>query len=149
MRPLESGDDWHQLLNLRLAVNAGQTDYLPFAQRKVQQAWAMQQAGAGAYWGAFVGRALRAALGIYQAGTHRDERLARYQSVETHPDWRSQGLAGNLVVAAGDWARRDLGADRLVIVADTEYHAQALYQRLGFGVAEPEWALERPPSPAD
>lgn len=163
LRPLRSGDDWHQALNLRLALNAAEPeplpDYLPFVEGKLRLLRWAQERGEGAMWGAFVGGQLRSSLGIYRAGrphqpdNHQEGEqgqaaLARYQNVETHPDWRSQGLAGGLVHAAGEWARASLGAQTLVIVADPEYHAQALYQSLGFGVRESCWGLERPPAPA-
>ncbi|MHA0044500.1 GNAT family N-acetyltransferase [Deinococcus sp. PEB2-67] len=68
------------------------------------------------------------------------------QSVETHPDARSRGLAGTLVHHAGEWAREHLGARTLVIVADPEYHAQRLYQSVGFTPTEVQIALERRPA---
>ncbi|WP_261663475.1 GNAT family N-acetyltransferase [Deinococcus sp. Marseille-Q6407] len=149
LRPLHLADDWHQALNLRLAVNAAEEapipDYLPFARSRLRLLREAQERGAGAVWGAFVNGQLRAALGIYRAGEYEGGAAARYQSVETHPDWRSQGLAGGLVHAAGEWARQQLGAQTLVIVADPEYHAQALYQSLGFSVREDAWGLVRPP----
>lgn len=151
LRPLHSGDDWHQALNLRLALNAAGGEplpgHLPFVRDRLRQLRQAQERGEGAAWGAFVGRQLRASLGIYRAGQWNGEVLARYQDVETHPDWRSRGLAGGLVHAAGEWAQRELGAQTLVIVADPEHHAQALYQRLGFSVREEAWGLVRPPGP--
>lgn len=152
LRPLHSGDDWHQALNLQLALNAAgearTANHLPFVTHGLGLLRRAQQRGAGALWGAFVGRQLRASLGIYRAGEHGGKPLARYQNVGTHPDWRSRGLAGGLVHAAGEWARRELGAHTLVIVADPDHHAQALYERLGFSVHQDCWGLERPPDPA-
>ncbi|GHG03495.1 N-acetyltransferase [Deinococcus piscis] len=151
LRPLRSGDDWHQALNLGLALNAANPEplpgYLPFLEGRLRLLRWAQERGEGAMWGAFVGGQLRSSLGIYQGGHQGQVALARYQRVETHPEWRSQGLAGGLVHAAGEWARAALGAHILVIVADPEYHAQALYQGLGFSVRESCWGLQRPPAP--
>ena len=81
-------------------------------------------------------------LGIFGAG----EGVARYQSVETHPDARSRGLAGTLVHTAGEWAREHLGTRTLVIVADPDYHAQRLYESVGFTGTETQLAFQKRPA---
>ena len=103
---------------------------------------AAQAAGHGAVLGAFDDRGdMLSGLGIFGAG----DGVARYQSVETHPDARSRGLAGTLVHRAGEWARGQLGTRTLVIVADPDYHAQRLYESVGFTPTEVQIALERRP----
>lgn len=148
-RPLTGDADWHAALTLRLAVNAASPEpleaagYQTFAARKLADYRAAQDAGAGAMWGAFddSGQML-SGLGIFDAG----QGVARYQSVETHPDARSRGLAGTLVHTAGEWARQTLGTHTLVIVADPDYHAQHLYERVGFRPTEVQLGFERRPA---
>lgn len=150
LRPLVSDADWRGALDLRLAVNAADPDGLEeaghraFAAARLAGLRSAQEAGDGMYLGAFADGQMLAGLGVYRAGGD----LARYQNVETHPAWRSRGLAGHLVHLAGEWAREHLAAQTLVIVADPGYHAQRLYERLGFRPAEVQSGLERPPGDA-
>ncbi|GHF34554.1 GNAT superfamily N-acetyltransferase [Deinococcus metalli] len=147
-RPLLSDADWAGALTLRMAVNAADPDgheesgYAEFSRRKLASYRRAQEAGHGAYFGAFDDGAVLSGLGIFDAG----EGVARYQSVETHPDARSRGLAGTLVHTAGGWAREHLGARTLVIVADPEYHAQALYERVGFTPTEVQLGFQKRPA---
>jgi GNAT superfamily N-acetyltransferase len=149
MRRLEGPADWQAALDLRLAVNAADPEplepagYRVFAARKLAACRAAQDAGTGAFWGAFGadGRML-SGLGVFGAGRG----VARYQSVETHPEARSRGLAGTLVHTAGEWARGALGIQTLVIVADPAYHAQALYERVGFRPSEVQLGFQRRPA---
>jgi GNAT superfamily N-acetyltransferase len=71
--------------------------------------------------------------------------VARYQQVQTRPEARSRGLAGTLVHVTAEWAAAALGTTTLVIVADPEYHARGLYERLGFVATQRQIGLERRP----
>ncbi|GMA14397.1 GNAT family N-acetyltransferase [Deinococcus metallilatus] len=147
LRPLQTAADWDAALALRLAVNAAgpegleEEGYRTFAGGRLAGLRAAQEAGHGAYLGAFADGRMLAGLGVYGVGGG----VTRYQNVETHPQWRSRGLAGNLVYFAGEWARANLAARTLVIVADPHDHAQRLYERVGFRPTEVQKGLERPP----
>ncbi len=56
----------------------------------------------------------------------------RFQAVDTAEAHRRRGIASRLVVEVGREAFTELGATRLVIVAEEGYHATALYESLGF-----------------
>lgn len=56
----------------------------------------------------------------------------RYQAVDTLERFRRRGIASRLVHDAGRAALDRFGAERLVIVADADYHALPLYESLGF-----------------
>lgn len=149
-RPLHTDADWASALNLRLAVNAAdpdgheETGYREFSTLKLASYRQAHAAGHGAYLGAFDDRGVMlSGLGIFDAG----EGIARYQSVETHPDARSRGLAGTLVHTAAQWAHEHLGTRTLVIVADPAYHAQALYESVGFKPTETQLAIQKRPEP--
>ena len=72
-----------------------------------------------------------------------EEGVARYQSVETHPAHRRQGLAAAVVHAAGQHGLDRLGVRTLVIVADTDGEAIGLYRRLGFADVEQQLMMEK------
>ena len=136
VRPLAGDDDWRQSLELHLTCwhdgppDAGLHDFA-VAQQSVRRA--LTEAGQGAWFGAFVNDRLRSQLGIVNAGPSMDgEQLARYQNVETDPQFRNLGLASSLVERAGRYALEVLAVDRLVIVADPLQHAIGLYRGIGF-----------------
>lgn len=98
--------------------------------------------GRGFWLGAFsVHGELVAALGVLSVG----EGLARYQQVDTHPEWRRQGLCSRLLHDSARLARDRFDVRELAIVADREYHALDLYRSAGFEVVEHTVGLCRRP----
>lgn len=141
LRLLASEDDWRQALELRVACSDfGGGVTLEFTVAKVEEARRLCELGYATWYGAFEGGLLRSALGLVTDGGE----LARYQIVETHPDARRRGLAGNLIHRAGADALAR-GAKTLVIVADPDYHAIGLYRSLGFVDTETQVQLTRAP----
>ena len=80
-------------------------------------------------------------MGLFRAS----EGLARFQSVETHPDARRRGLAGTLVHHVSGFGLSELGARILVMVADPTDAAIRLYRALGFTDSESMLQAERAP----
>ena len=152
VRPLESDADWQQRAELSCEIDPGvdREKHLGFALRKNSQERALVAAGHGQRFGAFSrdvahdgegkGRLLSTA-GIFRT----DGGVARFQSVETHPDARRQGLAATVVHAGARHALDHLGAQTLVIVADEAEDAIRIYRRLGFADTERQLMLERRP----
>ena len=116
-------------------------DEQEFDARKLAARRQLTETGRAAWFGAFAAGRLVAQLGLVPAGNG----LARYQDVETHPEFRRQGLAGTLVWQAGGYGLAERGAARLVIVADPDYHAFRLYESLGFRRAEDQVGFEQAP----
>jgi GNAT superfamily N-acetyltransferase len=135
VRPLMDDDDWMQAVENQVACRepefAGAAGYRLFKQRQMQRYRAMTQAGLGAWFGAFIGSRLVADLGIFCLN-----HLGRYQSVQTHPDYRRKGIASRLVFESGTYAIRHFGLENLVIVADTGSVAERIYQAAGFAFVE-------------
>jgi ribosomal protein S18 acetylase RimI-like enzyme len=133
-RMLDGDDDWDAALALKEANNTDfdPADYHEFAVRKLASMRRLQDEGFGAWFGAFAGDVMVSGLGVFGDGSG----TARFQSVDTHPEHRQQGLAGSLVHLAGKYARDRLHAHTLVIVADPSYVAIRLYRALGFAEAE-------------
>jgi ribosomal protein S18 acetylase RimI-like enzyme len=146
-RPLASDDDWAQHVDLRLVCygeNLGAGRDRDFATARAETMRALIEAGHGAWFGAFLDGRLVSSLGLFRT----EAGLARFQSVETHPDLRGRGLAGTLVHAASRYGLTELGAHTLVMVADPEYSAIRLYRSLGFADTETQLQAERAPAAA-
>jgi len=139
VRPLSSDDDWSQAVELRLACyyEAPTPDQRQFTELQVLEARRLCEAGHGTWYGAFIEGRMRSGAGLFREGD-----LARFQSVETHPDFRRQGLASAVL---GHAARQEPGAPTLVIVADPDDQAIRLYRALGFVEAEHQVQLYRAP----
>ena len=100
----------------------------------------MVDSGLGDWYGAFAGQQLVADLGLFH-----HQGVGRYQSVGTHPDFRSRGIASALIVAAGRQAKAKYDLHTLVIVTDEDSSPARLYQSLGFQQTEKQVGLERWP----
>jgi ribosomal protein S18 acetylase RimI-like enzyme len=141
---LSPDDDaaWAQLVDVRLALDEAADDaHRVFVERRIAESRAHIADGHGVFVAASVDGVVRASLGIVTDGSG----LGRYQTVETHPDFRRRGFAATLLQLAADVARRDFGVRRFVIVADPDYVAIDLYRRAGFIDAEREVKWERAP----
>lgn len=141
VRPLESDDDWRQAIENQIRCREPEHDeagYRLFKEAQMKRYRAMEQAGRGAWFGAFLDRTLVADLGIYHSGN-----LGRFQSVETHPDYRRRGYAGSLVYQASRHALGQMGLGTLVLVADAGSPAENLYRSVGFLPTERQVGLER------
>jgi ribosomal protein S18 acetylase RimI-like enzyme len=143
-RPLRSDDDWAQALELNQDC-AERTDdeHRLFIRMRTGQQRELSRLGRAVWFGAFVDDRVRSSLGLVSNGPG----LARYQHVETHPDFRRRGLARTLVATAGRYGLGELGARKLVIIADLGYHAIDLYRSLGFADADTQVSLLRSPQP--
>lgn len=141
-RPLASDDDWAQRVAMSMLVHDDETDldlHRAFAVRRALADRGLCEAGHGAWWGAFVDGRLASVMGLVAAG----DGLARYQSVETHPDHRGRGLAGTLVHRVATFGFDEMGATTLVMVADPGYLAIRIYRSVGFTETETQTQLEQ------
>ena len=144
-RKLASDADWAQSVELRMACNDEDEKgaaHLEFTTRRAATNRGLTEAGHGAWFGAFVDGRLLSQMGLVAASPG----LARFQSVETHPDARGQGLAGTLVHRVSQYGFGELGAATLVMVADPEYSAIRLYRSVGFADTESQLQAQRAPS---
>lgn len=143
-RSLASDSDWAQSVELRTACDDGgedPADRLEYDTLKAKSNREMAEAGHGGWFGAFVDGRLVSQMGLFRAS----EGLARFQSVETHPDFRGRGLAGTLVHHVSQVGFTELGAHTLVMVADPTYLAIRLYRSVGFTDSESQLQAEKGP----
>lgn len=141
VRALSSDRDWDQSVALLLTCGEGEEEgaaYERFARARTQAHRDLVEAGHGAWFGAFLDGLLVSQLGLVSA----DAGLARFQSVETHPEARGRGLAGTLVHHAGRFGLTRLSATTLVMVADPEYAAIRVYRSVGFADTQTHWTAE-------
>lgn len=141
VRQLDGDDDWEARARLsqQLYPQTSEEAFMTFARQKNAQERRLVDAGRGRRFGAFVDGRLVSTAGIFVT----EEGVARFQSVETHPDHRRKGLAAAVVHAAGEHALAHLDVRTLVIVADTDGEAIGIYRRLGFEDAERQLMLEK------
>jgi RimJ/RimL family protein N-acetyltransferase len=136
IRPLADTDaDWNAVTDLQILCRDPEYDlngYTTFKQRQFARYRKMARAGMGNWFGAFLGETLVADCGIY----HDGEGTARFQSVETHPDYRRRGICGAMVYQVARYGLDTLGAKTLVMVADEHYHAARIYESVGFRPSE-------------
>lgn len=140
VRALDGEEDWEARARLSRHVDARPTEeaFMTFARQKNVQERRLVDAGRGQRFGAFVDGELIATAGVFVT----EDGVARFQSVETHPDHRRQGLAAAVVHAAGRHALDHLGVRTLVIVADTDGEAIGVYRRLGLADHERQLMME-------
>jgi GNAT superfamily N-acetyltransferase len=141
IRPLETEKDWVQSIENQVICREpvfSEDGYRVFRQHQVQRYRKMVSRSLGAWFGAFSGDRLVGDLGIFWA-----EELARYQSVQTHPDFRKRGIASALVYNAAIYALENFKIEILVIVADADSPAERLYKSLGFQFAEYQLGISK------
>ena len=83
--------------------------------------------GKGFWLGAFLGEQLVGNLGVFAING-----CGRFQPVETHPDFRREGICRALLYEAAQLLRASHGVMQFVIVAEPDYHAIGLYRSVGF-----------------
>lgn len=142
-RGLDSDEDWAQ--SVELSMRCHEQDHRPTNHRthvtaKAQTNRGLVKGGHGGWFGAFVGGRLVAQMGLLAASPG----LARFQAVETDPEYRRQGLARSLVHHLSRFGFDALAARTLVMVADPDYFAIDLYRAVGFAPTETQLQIERP-----
>jgi ribosomal protein S18 acetylase RimI-like enzyme len=140
------GDErlWREVIAVQAAARdegLDEDEYREFATARLETRRELFRAGRGAWYVALdpENGAVAASCGIVVTAGR-----GRYQAVDTAERYRRRGIASRLLVdAAGDAARAH-DAHRLVIVADADYHALALYESLGFRRVERAFGVCRP-----
>jgi ribosomal protein S18 acetylase RimI-like enzyme len=149
--PREGGPDeelWQQVIALQIA--ARDPERLPdedahrvFSQARQAELRAMFRAGLGAWYVAIDGEVVAGSMGIVVT-----DGRGRYQAVDTAVTHRRRGICTRLLVDAARHAVATYGAERLVIVADPDYHAAGIYESVGFRPVERVCGVCRPPEGA-
>ncbi len=143
-RPGADGDWWEAVLELHVAgrdaAQFGEESHRVFSRARLADLRVLFAAGRGAWYVALDGAEVVGSLGIVVTGGR-----GRYQAVDTAFAHRRRGICSRLVADAARHAASENGARRLVICADPEYHALAIYESLGFAPVERVCGVCRPP----
>lgn len=162
-RPVRTDEEWEAVLEASLAINAGQPGYTRgFLERKFKAIRSAVEGGHGAWWAAWEqrsgGRVGEPAGGRYAGERRAGERpvanlglfwsggLARFQDVETDPDFRRRGICRSLVysacvsiTASGGGAGRGSGSPRpatLFVIKPEDDAVRRIYESVGFSFLE-------------
>lgn len=124
--------DWDQSVDLQLAVdieleNRDPVQHRPYLERRMKARRSQIARGRGQWFGAFDGDLLVGDLGIFC-----DDRVARYQSVQTRATHRKRGVCSALLRMAHDWAKDRSPNARVLIAADADDTPRLLYRKVGF-----------------
>ena len=141
-RTLESDADWAHSVELRMRCDAQdhpEPSHRAYVTAKTQTNRELAEAGHGKWFGAFLEHRLVAQMGLFTAGPE----LARFQTVQTDPEYRRRGIAGSLVHYVSRYGFDKLAARTLVMVADPNYFAIDLYRAVGFEPTESQLQIER------
>jgi GNAT superfamily N-acetyltransferase len=140
IRPLRKDWEWREATLTQIACRDPEEDlagYTLFKERKMASYRHMAEAGLGGWFGAFWEGRLVADMGLFQDGD-----VARFQAVETHPDFRRRGICGTMVHWVARYGLTHMGAKTLVMIADPNYHAARIYESVGFRPSERQVGLE-------
>lgn len=141
VRPMVRDEEWQQALENQIDFREpgfAKGPFRDFKTRQFDRYRRMSADGLGDWFGAFLGDRLVADLGIF----HNHE-IARFQNVETDPEFRRQGIASALVYQATRYAQEHYGVDTLVIIADRDSAPARMYAGIGYQIAEFQAGLER------
>jgi ribosomal protein S18 acetylase RimI-like enzyme len=139
IRPLTEDWEWDVALENKIACRPPEHEeagWRVYAAKQMARRRAMTCAGWGSWFGAFLDGRLIGNLGVFA-----HDRVGRFQSVCTHPDFRRLGVCGALVYEAAGYALANMGAEVLVMVADAHYHAARIYEGVGFLPVERQMGL--------
>ena len=139
-RSIETEADWDQVIDNQVICRETEFEETEYRDYKLQQKPRYQKmtaANLGNWYGAFIEDQLVADLGLFHGNG-----LGRFQSVETHPNFRRRGIAGTLIYEAGRLAMAEYKLHTLVIVADQDSNAERLYKSLGYQQTEKQVGME-------
>jgi ribosomal protein S18 acetylase RimI-like enzyme len=132
IRKLKSDDDWEMWFNLELSIREEDEPLAPFKKfvhGRSRMYRSMINDGLGCWFGAFINEQLVGSVGFFY-----EDGLGRFQSVITHEDYRGKNICKTLVTHACRYGLTKVS--KLVMFADTDYHAAKIYEGLGFKCVE-------------
>lgn len=130
VRKLKTENDWQRVIEIQIASaheHLSRAEWESFYRRQAERYRRMEAAGLGNWYGAFIEEKLVGSLGIFYRN-----RLGRFQTVSTDPNYQRQGVCQTLVYQASEEILNSGQVDELVMCADPDYHAIKIYEMVGF-----------------
>lgn len=130
VRPLSSEKEWERMIDIQTSSaddHLSRAEWEKFNRSQATRYQAMEKAGFGNWYGGFLDGQLIAGLGLF----HR-ERIGRFQSVCTDPQYQRQGACQTMVYKVSQKMLASGLVDDLVMCADPDYHAIKIYESVGF-----------------
>ncbi len=143
LRPLASDAEWQTVTDLQIACSEGMENnpgYRIFKERLFQNYRKMQENGHGHWWGAFSGDTLVGDMGLF---FDISRKLARFQCVETHPDYRRKGVCSQLLSHIISTTLKTETPKSFVICTEKEGAARKVYESLGFKYHSKFYGLQK------
>jgi GNAT superfamily N-acetyltransferase len=140
IRPVTGDQEWEEAIQNQITCRKpvfSLAGYSDFKRAQMDRYRRMAKAGLGEWFGAYDHGQLVADLGLFCV-----DGIARFQSVETHPEHRRRGICGALVYQASRYGLEHMGARLLVMIADEHYFAAKIYESAGFKPAERQVGTE-------
>ncbi|MDG2200830.1 MAG: GNAT family N-acetyltransferase [Phycisphaerales bacterium] len=136
IRPMTMQAHREEIVALNIACDPeeidGVDDYIEFKEG-LRRAWlAWEHSGDATWWGAFIDGRLVGQAGMVRCPGGR----GRFQSVETHPDFRRRSVCTTLVSTMGNHALAQPWCDTLLLGVDPLGLAIHIYDRLGFRLGQ-------------
>lgn len=142
VRPVQTARDWEQALGIYLRCFPGEDEfgpgYVTFVSRKMSRYRRMSEAGWGKWFGAFIGPRMVAGMGVFA-----ENGVGCFEMVGTHPDFQRQGICGTMTYLAAQTAFDQMGVHTLALATDIGYHAEKIYESIGFKVVERQIGVEK------
>jgi len=115
--------------------------YAEHRRLRLQRYAQMARQDSAAWFGFWCDGLLAAECGLIRAGA--TGRIGRFQHVLTHPFHRRRGLCSALIHAVTNWGFTQWRLDSVLMCADPEDVAIAIYQSLGYARIADECGLQR------
>jgi hypothetical protein len=122
--------DWPKYVDIHFTPNWGygpDDEQKVFLQEESEIFKTVVKENKGQRYGAFLDGEMVAELGVYWKGD-----LVRFNNVGTHPEHRRLGACSTLVYKVSQLLLKEDSSRTLVMEADEDYHAAAIYESVGF-----------------
>ena len=134
IKQIETADEWNLVFENQIQCREShfsEDSYRQFLEPKFLNYKKMIDDKKGYWFGAFLNNLLVADLGLFF-----ENQVARYQAVETLPQYRSKGICSTLLYRSSLILLDKVEIKTFVITAAFDYHAARIYQSLGFKESE-------------
>lgn len=131
VRPIVTNEEWRAVVDLQIFMSDQEktAEFIEFKEKAFETMRSIQERGYGSWWGAFLENRLVGDMGLF---FDFENRIGRFQSVETHPNFQNQAICKTILKTVINDAINNKGIRDLVIVTETNNHARHVYRSCGF-----------------